>query len=84
MFRLRIVAIIRELQYYKDRRPAYRMSVNGKYPHITFFYIRYSMCGVTKIIMYIFHTDIQHATYVLVIVRLPDEGHNTKPKHVGA
>jgi len=35
MFRLRIVAIIRELQYYKDRRPAYRMSVNGKYSHIT-------------------------------------------------
>jgi len=30
------------------------------------------MCGVTTV-MYIFHTDIQHATYVLVIVWLPDE-----------
>jgi hypothetical protein len=36
------------------------------------------MCGVTKIIMYIFHTNIQHATYVLVIVWLPDEGYNTQ------
>jgi len=46
MFRLRIVAIIRELQYYKDRRPAYRMSVNGKYSHITF-YTSVTRCAVS-------------------------------------